>query len=384
MTYLDNAATSYPKPCEVFNALKNSMCLCGNPGRGGHLPSRRASTLLYNARVSVAQLFSSDFPENVVFTHNATEALNTAIKGLARDNSHILISDIEHNSVRRAVYALEKRGITFSVYESKGTKEEIIEGIKKKIKNNTKMLVACHRSNICPRTLPIEEIGALCKDKGIVFIVDASQSAGSLRISIEKTGAKVICAPGHKGLYSVMGCGFMLFSGNTDPMELSTLYEGGSGINSVSEEMPDLLPERLEAGTLPLPAICTLGAGADYVRAQGEEDIGYKENRLMLKAREWLSNMKNVKVYCPEESEGSVLLFNLEGMGSEEVAYYLDKKGVYVRAGLHCAPLAHQSVVGSLEGGVRASFGYFNTLAHVEKLCREVMQIVKNIPQKSS
>ena len=376
MTYLDSAATSYPKPREIFNALKNSIYLCGNPGRGGHLPARRASYMVYEARQSVARLFSLKKAENVVFTHNATESLNLAIKGLVKEGDHILISDIEHNSVRRAVCSLKEKGVTYSVYRSGGTAEQILKDITEKIRENTTLLVCCHRSNICPRTLPIERIGALCRQKGIGYVIDASQSAGSVKIEIGKTGADVICAPGHKGLYSIMGCGLMAFSDNFNPSDITTVMEGGSGVSSVEEGMPDVLPERLEAGTLPVSAICTLGAGADYVVMQNENEIGYKENTLMLKCREWLGNMKGVRIYCAEEKTGSVILFNIDGMDCEETAYQLDKKGVYVRAGLHCSPLAHQSIVGTLNGAVRASFGYFNTVGDVERLCRQIKTLI--------
>ncbi len=375
MTYLDNAATSYPKPQEVFNAIKNSMCLCSNPGRGGHLMSRRSATLVYKTRESIAKLFCFDFPENVIFTQNATQALNFAIKGLVKSGEHILISDIEHNSVVRAVEAVKRQGCSYSVYKSFGSAEDIIKDISSKLTPKTRMIVACHRSNICGRTLPIEKIGAFARSRNIRFVVDASQSAGSVPINFEKSGADVICAPGHKGLFSIMGCGFMIVSPRVKASDFNTLIEGGSGMNSLEKTMPDVFPERLEGGTLPFNAVCTLGAGAEFVMSQGAEAIGQRENMLMKRACEMLSTLKNVTIHDRKENKGSVLLFSLDNLDCERAGQLLDTKGIYLRTGLHCAPLAHQSIIGNDKGACRASFGYFNTPIDCERLYKEVSRI---------
>lgn len=376
MVYLDNAATSFPKPRVIYSALEKALESCvGNPGRGGHLPSRSSAKALFDARVSVASLFNSPYPENVVFTHNATEALNTVIKGLAGKNSHILISDIEHNSVRRVAVRLKEEGTEYSVYSTSGSRGDILNSVRENIRPNTSLLVACHKSNICSRELPLSELGKLCKIYGIYFVVDVSQSAGSCDIDINGIGADAICAPGHKGLYGIMGSGFALFNG-VEAKKIRTLCVGGSGVNSIDENMPDILPERLEAGTLPLPAICTLKAGVDYVKKVGAERIGQKENTLMRRAKDMLLHTKGIEVYCPDENSGSVLLFNFKDIDCEEAAMLLDKKGICVRSGLHCAPLAHKTIGTPTDGAIRASFGYFNSPGDVDYFYKTIRSIL--------
>ncbi len=375
MIYLDNAATSFPKPASIYGALNKCLNECqGNPGRGGHLPSRMASKALYEARLSLSELFHSSTPENVVFTHNATEALNTAIKGLAKKNSHILISDIEHNSVRRAVIKLQEEKIEYSIYKTGENASKTLDSVRQNIRPNTCMLVACHKSNICSRELPIAALGRLCKKYGIYFVVDASQSAGSCDIDINKIYADALCAPGHKGLYGIMGGGFILFN-NVEAEKISTVFEGGSGVNSKDDEMPNVLPERLEAGTLPLPAICTMRAGADFVKKVGADRIGEKERALMMRAKDMLLHTKGIEVYCPDENDGCILLFNFKNIDCEDGAALLDKSGICVRAGLHCSPLAHNSIQTPMGGAVRASFGYFNSPREVELFYKEVKRI---------
>ena len=277
MIYLDNAATSFPKPPPVLSAMRDCCArYCGNPGRGSHILALRSAETVYACREALAELFGSEHPENVVFTLNATMALNLAIKGLAGAGDHILFSDLEHNAVRRPIAALtaEKR-ITYSVFPSLAgradrTDEAILAGIRKLLRPNTRILVCTHASNICPVTMPLEAIGALCREKGIRFIVDAAQSAGHLPIDMERMGIDILCAPGHKGLLGGQGCGFLILR---DGIRLRTLTEGGSGVDSVPAEMPEDPPERYEAGTLSTPAIAGLLAGVRYIRQVGLDRV---------------------------------------------------------------------------------------------------------------
>ena len=380
MVYLDNAATTFPKPRAVYDALALSMRECaGNPGRGGHILSRNSAKALFDSRVGVASLLGSSSPERVAFTHNATEALNIAIKGLARKNSHILISDIEHNSVRRVAVKLQEQGIEYSVYSSAKSAEDILNSVRENIRPDTQMLVACHKSNICSRELPLAELGRLCKKYGIYFVVEASQSAGSCNIDIGKVNADAICAPGHKGLFGIMGSGFVLFGEGVEGDKIKTMCEGGNGVNSMDEQMPSALPERLEAGTLPMPAIYTLKAGIEFVRRVGAEEIGNKESVLMARAKDMLLHTKGIEVYCPEENGGGVLLFNFKNIDCEEAAELLDKGKICVRAGLHCSPLAHKTIGTPSGGAIRVSFGYFNTLKDIDCLYKTVKDILAGV-----
>lgn len=377
MIYLDNAATTFPKPAQVERALMRvPVQLCGNPGRGGHRMAERSAEEVYLARESVSRLFLYDRPDRVVFTLNATHALNTAIKGLSIPGSHILISDMEHNSVRRAVISVCREGCRASVFRTYPDAGRTLRSVEDNVFPDTKMIVACHRSNICGRELPIYGIAEICRKRGIIFIVDASQSAGSCPVDFKRLGANVLCAPGHKGMFGIMGCGFMLISGDLDPKRIRTLTEGGSGVDSLSDRMPDLLPERLEAGTLPLPAICTLRAGAEFIMKTGAGSIGDREESLADYARERLGNIPGVKLYLPEENHTGIVLFNITGRESEESAEYLDKScGICTRAGFHCSPLAHRAIGTPPHGAVRASFGYFNTEKDADMLIKGVSEL---------
>ena len=377
MIYFDNAATSFPKPSCVYKAAERAICECvGNPGRGGHRLAAGSAEAVYEARESIARLFCSDTPERVVFTHNATEALNAAIKGFAKAGGEILISDIEHNSVRRPACSLVSRGCRVRVYRTYPDKDDTMRSFREAITKETCLAVACHRSNICSRELPINEMGMLCRQRDIPFIVDAAQSAGACTIDFEKTGASVLCAPGHKGIFGIMGGGFMIISGRVEPGDLATVTEGGSGVDSQSIGMPLLFPERLEAGTLPVPAICSMKAGADFIMNVGADEIGRRERAVMLAAKERLGSLKDkIELYTADENNGSVLLFNVKGRDPEDVAAYLDREGFCVRAGFQCAPLAHKSIGTPSCGAVRASFGYFNTKAETDALYKALKRI---------
>lgn len=378
MIYFDNAATTYPKPeavlSEIIHVMKHSG---GNPGRGSHRLSLAAANKVYECRAAVAAHFSGS-PENVVFTYNTTYALNIAIKAFARRGSHVLISDIEHNSVYRPLCALSRRGVSFDIFNASCDGDAVIESIRSKIQPNTQLLCASLASNVCGIRLPVEKIGALCRSRGIIFVADAAQCAGNCRIDIEAAGIDALCAPAHKGLYGPQGCGFIIFSArqNSEVAKLETFAEGGSGLNSLDRFMPSVLPERFEAGTLGTPAIAGLRAGIGFVESIGTEKIYEHENMLYRRAREMLGSLSNVTIYAPEADSGGILLFNIAGKPSTEIAEALDKSGICVRAGFHCSPLAHAKLKTGENGAVRLSFGVYNRLQELETFYRRVNELV--------
>jgi len=379
IVYLDNAATSFPKPPSVAEEMVRAVNeYGGNPGRGSHILSRQASSKINEARELALQVFGGSKSENVIFTHNATEALNMVIFSAMKNGGHMLISDIEHNSVYRPVYALASQGrVTFDIYPSVGTPEEIVSGIERRIKSDTQLVVACHKSNVCPIELPIDEIGRLCASKNIKFIVDSSQSAGNSGINIKRCQAWAVCAPGHKGLCGPQGCGLIVLGDRVSASDIFPFYYGGSGISTSENEMPTMLPHRMEAGTLPTPSIAGLCEGMKYIIERGAENIGKYENTLMLSAREKLLSLKRVRVYLPNDNRGSILLFNIDGMSCKEVGEYLDRQKICVRSGMHCSPLAHKRIGSYGSGGVRASFGAFSQKEDVERLYDAVKSLVK-------
>ncbi len=372
MIYLDNAATTFPKPsavsAEVFRCMTE---YCGNPGRSGHTLSLAAAKKVFECRLYLSELLGIGDPSRIVFTLNTTHALNLIIKGLLKKGDHVIISDLEHNSVLRPIKRLADEGIIeYSIFSTGSIDRHnpslICAAIARKKKKNTRAVICTHSSNICSITLPLSEIGAFCHRNGLLFIVDAAQSAGHMRIDMDKMNIDALCAPSHKGLYGPQGAGIAAIR---DGLLLDTLIEGGNGINSKDPFMPDFSPDRYEAGTLPTPAIAGLCEGVRYIKNIGIDAIHDYECELFRRARQELSNIKNVEIYKPEHI-GSTLLFNKKGFLSEAVANHLNESGICVRGGFHCAPLAHKAL-GTPEGGaVRISFGIFNKKAEVDALAR--------------
>ncbi len=383
--YFDNAATTYPKPNCVRKAVIDAMEHAGgNPGRSGHVLSRAAEEEVYAARCAVADFFGAS-PECVVFTYNATYALNLAICAFARPKTHILTSDLEHNSVLRPLYALRRKGMcefsVFSAYRAGETPFAQAERIKQELQDalrpNTKAVVVTHASNLCSVTLPLQVIGDFCHAHRLHLIVDVSQSAGKLQIDMEKWHIDALCLPAHKGLYGIAGCGCVLFSrrASESAANLTPLIYGGSGVYSQEEAMPDFLPERMEGGTLCVPSIAALSAGIGFVRARMDE-IVCRENALFAHAAEHLSAMPHLRLYAPQW-QGSTLLFSCERYGANEIAAYLDQCGICVRAGYHCAPIAHAALGTPQDGAVRVSFGAFNTISQLDSFLFAMQDLVR-------
>jgi selenocysteine lyase/cysteine desulfurase len=349
----------------------------GNPGRGAHPLALAAAEAVYDARSEVASFFGSEKPENVVFTQNATHSLNLAIFGTVKGGEHILISNLEHNSVFRPVAELYRCGVaSYSVFDALGDGEETLSNIKKSVRRNTKIVVTTHVSNVCGKVLPLERISRFCRERGILHIADVSQSAGIYPIDMQD-GADIVCAPGHKGLYGPQGTGFCLFADDFDFSRLSPTVFGGNGLNSATAEMGRIPPESFEAGTLAVPAIAGLCRGVRFVKRIGTERIRAHESAICEKIRRNLAKDGRVKIYLPQEKAGSVLLLNVEGVSATEVSASLAKRGVCVRAGMHCAPLAHRAL-GTGGDALRLSFSAFNTEAEAENFCRIFAEILKN------
>ncbi len=373
MIYFDNAATTGKKPAGVIRAVDSALReFSANPGRSGHTPSLKAADAVYTAREKAAEFFGASGAENVVFTLNCTHSINCVIKGVLNKGEHAVTSSLEHNSVVRP---LIKEEIPFdTAYVSLTDDDATLRDFERKIRLNTRLVICTGASNVLGKTLPIAEIGALCKKKGVLFAVDAAQIAGVMPINMREMNIDYLCVAPHKGLYAPMGIGVLICE---KPIE-NTIIEGGTGTNSTQLFQPESLPERLESGTVNVPEIMGLSAGIDYVKGIGIKKIYTHEMNLIRYLYKELSKIDRVQLYTPEPKDGTyapVISFNVYGKTSAEVSQYLNDKGIAVRGGLHCAPFAHRQI-GTLDiGAVRVSVSAFNTLAEITSLIKAIKQI---------
>lgn len=381
MIYFDNAATTFPKPPSVINSISECMSsYCGNPGRSGHFLSIKAAQKIYECRELISLLFGINNPTNVIFTPNTTYALNIAINAFTKRKGHMIISDIEHNSVYRIVHSLSKQGMDYDIFNVDSQDDsKTIRSLKSKIRHNTSLVVCSHVSNVCGITNPICKIGKICDAYGIKFVVDGAQSVGTHKIDMAECKIDALCSPGHKGLYGPQGTGFVVFADKySDEKTVSKLHpfiHGGNGFNSEDKNMPDILPERFEGGTLNTPGIAGLCEGIRFTQTIGEKAIFDHVSMLYSKAVDMLSSLPKVRIYCKEIEKSGCLLFNVENIPSDTVADMLSDDGICVRAGLHCSPLAHKKLK-TQNGGIRASFSVFNTLSEVDTLYKSIKNIV--------
>lgn len=378
MIYFDNAATTFPKPDEVSEEVQRCIKeYCGNPGRGSHFMSRAAGEALYECREKLSALFGAPDPSYCVFTLNTTYALNIALKTAVSSGDHILISDMEHNSVYRQVVKLKEQGTaTFDIFGTfLGDEEKIMRDIKRKVKYNTKILICQIASNVCAFRMPVERIGELCKKKGIKFIADAAQSAGIFSTDISTGNIYALCIPSHKGLYGPQGAGAVIYSSSHKQLK-NTLIEGGSGSNSLSPYMPDDLPDRFEGGTMPTPAVAGLSKGIDHIVRIGIDRIRNREKEL---ARILYGELKSDSRYIVygNSPEYGIVMFNVSGIPSTEIASELDKRGICTRSGFHCSPLAHKTLSTGNSGAVRVSFGIFNEKSEIYRFLDVLSMTVK-------
>lgn len=370
--YLDHAATSYPKPKAVLQAISRALSEeGGNPGRSAHALSLRAAERVSSARESIASFFGLRDESGVVFTKNATEALNLAVHALTAKGGHVLSDDMAHNALLRPLYALADKGkISLSLFSAK----EAPEVLASRFREDTVLVCATHASNICSHVCDAVGIGALCKARGVAFLLDASQSAGHIPVDCEAIGADAVCVPAHKGCLGIMGAGAVLFS--HPKMEYPPFLTGGSGAHSRERGMPRELPEHFEAGTLPLPAIAAFEAGVRWVQKVGVFEIGHKIKRLESILKEGLGNERGITLYG-DSVGGGILSFAHRSLSPNVLAERLSVDGICARAGLHCAPLAHKTLGTPETGAVRVSLGYSNTEKECERFLSALHRALK-------
>ncbi len=378
--YFDNAATSWPKPPEVNAAMQKYMRTIGaNPGRSGHRLSVEAARAVYNAREKLSQLFNISDPLRIVMTKNATEALNIAILGFLKAGDHVITTSMEHNSVMRPLRAMERRGVKLAVISC--DQEGLVEPsqIKRAIKKNTTAIFMTHASNVIGTVMPVAEIGRMAHKHGLIFCVDAAQTAGCYPIDVQATPIDLLAFTGHKSLFGPPGTGGLYIRKGLE-QRIEPLYVGGTGSRSEVEEQPDFMPDRYEAGTPNTVGITGLQAGIDFVLSAGMDQIKSKEASLVEIFLEGIQDLPGVTFYgqAGTHKRTPVVSLNLAGMDPAAVALELDDRfKIMVRSGLHCAPAAHKTIGTYPKGTVRFSFSYFNTQAQVTKAVEALTIISK-------
>ncbi|MDO4481583.1 MAG: aminotransferase class V-fold PLP-dependent enzyme [Bacillota bacterium] len=374
MIYLDNAATSFPKPRRVITEICRCMThYCANPGRSGHDMAAKMASNIYETRETIAEFFNIQNPLRIVFTSNATEALNLAIKGLLKPGDHVVTTAMEHNSVLRPLKELG--GIRISVVPASKEGKVSAEGIRAAINSSTSMVICTHSSNVTGTIQPIKEIGAICRKNNVLFMVDASQSAGIIPIDVEKNNIDILACPGHKSLFGPQGTGFLYVRPGLHPIPLRS---GGTGTDSANLNQPRYLPEGCEAGTQNGPGIIGLREGIRFINDTGISAIREREIHICGLLLEELLNMPKILVYGPanQSEKTAVVSFNIKGTDCESTADQLNRHfGIAARAGYHCAPLAHKAIGTFGEGAVRLSPGAFTTEEEIIKTVNAIRKI---------
>lgn len=374
MIYLDNAATTFPKPQKVISEMSHCMkYFCANPGRSGHDMASKMASKIYDTRESLADFFNISDPLRIVFTSNATESLNLAIKGFLNPGDHVITTAMENNSVLRPLKEMRDIAVTIIPADKCGRISTI--DVEAAICPRTRLIICTHSSNVCGTILPIKSIGAICKKHRIRFLVDASQSAGILPIDVEENGIDMLACPGHKSLFGPQGTGFLYVG---QGIRLKPLKEGGTGTDSANLHQPLYFPEGYESGTLNGPGIIGLGEGIKFINKITLSTISQWENHICAILTESLCNMNNVTVYGPFscEEKTAIVAFNINNVDCEETAYRLNKDfGIAVRSGYHCAPLAHKTLGTFGIGSVRMSLSIFNTKEDVSKAVNAIYSL---------
>lgn len=378
--YLDNAATSFPKPEQVYQAVMHAMREVGaSPGRGGHRRSLEAGRIMFMAREAVAKLFAIPDSSRIIFTQSATGALNLALHGTLLAGDHVITTSMEHNSLLRPLHAMRREGVEVTVVQV--GPEGIVnpEQIRRALQPNTRMIAVGHVSNVCGSIQPIAEIAAIGKTVDAFFLVDAAQSAGYIDIDVVASGIDLLAAPGHKGLLGPPGIGLLYVA---PQVVLRPIIEGGTGSSSTSEEQPLTMPDGFEAGTHNLPGIAGLKAGIDFILECGIETIFRHEQGLVNEAERLLEKIPGVTIYGPKNPDlrASVLSFNVEGIDASLLAAELDHGfDIAVRAGLHCAPQAHRTIGTLPAGTLRLSPGWSSTSEEIAFFSESVIQCVNKL-----
>ena len=379
MIYFDNAATSWPKPPCVAEAMARFLAEVGaNPGRAGHRLAVEAARLVYGAREAVAELFHAPDPLRVVFGANATDALNLALLGLLRPGDHVVTSSVEHNSVMRPLRALEAQGVAVTVVPCSAAGELDPEALEAALVPATRMIVLSHASNVCGTLLPVAEVGGLARRRGLLFLLDAAQTAGAVPIDVEAQAIDLLAFSGHKSLCGPMGTGGLVIGERVDVTALTPLKYGGTGSRSEREEQPEFLPDRCESGTPNAVGLAGLAAAVRWVQERGVERVRDHERGLTAELLAGLSAIPGALVYGPGDAgrQTATVSFNVAGLAPSEVGLRLDEEhGVLCRVGLHCSPAAHRTL-GTFPGGtVRFGLGVFNTSAEVARAVEGVRRL---------
>lgn len=379
MIYLDNAATTFPKPDSVISAVTECMQnWCANPGRAGHKAAMKSGEAVYDTRSRIADLIGAKSDE-IIFSANCTDALNTAVHGVLRPGDHVITTMMEHNSVLRPLNRMKKQGVATTVVWCDRQGKPRPEDIRAAIRRNTRMIICTMASNVTGTVMPLEEIGKIARRYGLLFLVDGSQGMGVVEVDVDGCGIDMIAASGHKSLMGPQGTGFLYVRRGT---KIRPVREGGTGTESKKLRQPDRIPEGFEAGTVNVPGIAGLGAGIKYISDLGIERIRKKEEYLTACLEEELRGNKEIITYGPAagKRKTGIFSFNIRGIGCEKAAEILDQEyGIAVRAGFHCAPLAHKAVGTQASGCVRISVGPFNT----ENEMTETAECIKKIAAES-
>lgn len=375
MIYLDNGATSFPKPLSVRQNVDISLKkFSANPGRSGHSLSLRAAKEIFECRKRLKELFNVNSEEEIIFTENCTMALNTVIFGLLGEGDHVLISSMEHNSVTRPLESLKDKGVTYSTFDYSYDDNETVDNVRNLIKPETKLVICTHASNVFGFRFPIERICALCHAYGILFCVDSAQSAGVFDIDVGTNQYDFVCMSGHKSLYGPMGTGVLILNNRN----LKPLLYGGTGTESAKKSQPEGLPEKFESGTQNMNGISGLKAGVDFVKNRGIKNIYNHEYKLAKRLFNGLANNRKVITYNKSFDYGKVapvVSFNIDGVYSEDLVAKLNKYGIMTRGGLHCSPLAHTTMNTIENGTVRVVPGAFNTINDINYLLNVIRKL---------
>lgn len=376
MIYLDNAATTLQKPSSVSEAVIKAMTSMGNAARGAYGSALGAARIIYDTRVKLAKLFGCADVSHVVFTANATEALNIAIFGTLGSGDHVITTDLEHNSVLRPLYAMEKeQGVKLDFVRADERGCVKYEDFEMLMRPDTKAVVCTHASNLTGNLLDIGRIGKMAKEHGLLFLVDASQTAGAIPINMEEMGIDILCFTGHKGLMGPQGTGGLCIRKG---IEIRPWKRGGSGVHSYQKEQPEEYPTRLEAGTLNSHGLAGLSAALDFIEQTGLEKIGEREQSLMRRFFEGIRKIKGVHIYGDFSSfeRAAIVALNIWDYDSGEVADELSEDyHISVRAGAHCAPRMHEALHTTKQGAVRFSFSWFNTEEEIDAAIEAVKAI---------
>lgn len=379
MIYLDNAATTLHKPQEVIDAVVKAMTSLGNAGRGNTSASMEATHIVFEARENIAKFFNVKDSSNIAFTCNSTEALNIAIKGCLKEGDHVVTTMLEHNSVLRPLYEMEVQGVEISIVKADKKGNISYEEMESLIRSNTKAIICTHSSNLTGNLIDIERVGKICKAHNLLFIVDASQTAGVFPIDVEKMNIDILCFTGHKSLLGPQGTGGIYVK---DGIEITPLKSGGTGILTYSKTQPLKMPTHLEAGTLNGHGIAGLNAGIEFINRVGMENIRKKEEELMWRFYNGVKNLPLVTVFgdFSTKDRSPIVTINIGDFDSGDVAEELLSYGISTRAGGHCAPLMHEALGTVEQGAVRFSFSYFNTVEEID----ETIEVLKKIIEESN